>query len=383
MSTSHRSISELFLTFFSGEVIPHLVEETIRMHKKGESSKDIISELSKGLIETTTLGKNAKKSPQVQSSSKTHSWVSIDEYLQNHEQENVCTYVNSKGDQKDKICCRELPADHDLSGERDKFRCTVHKRGQSQRTVSALLRDFKQDKTKASSTSDTQRIAKIKSSLNDSKTEVSRDESSGTSSVEKKARSATSRPSFSTFSGKGESIAEKVRRKNEEHQKRTHITIESEASESRENSVERSIEKTSKPPRSITKERSKTPPSDKQTDTKSTNDKDQTDAKADDEQTNSKPENDAKSADDEDYPVPVTVDHPSASKYTWMQFSHKEFLILLDDVTITCYGVYYTETPHNHEEVLRLPSSWRELIKSPQGSSLQYLSDNDIKVEKL
>jgi len=392
MSTSHRSLPELFLTFFNGEVIPYLVEETIRLHKKGESSKDIVSELSKGIIETSdsSIGKSAKKSPPVSSAAKTHSWVSIDEYLQKYEQKDhsVCHYVNSKGDSKDKICCRELPADHDLSGERDKFRCTVHKRGQSQRTVSALLRDFKQEKTKGTSTSDTQRIAKIKSSLNESKAESSLDSITGkvgdqgrqkssetadvsdtnpaegltaTKSVEKKTRSNSSkpagRPPLSTFSGKGESIAEKVRRKNEEHKKQTRtpttsgITVDDAASESRENSVEKQ-------------------------DLRLVKDNDSSD---EDRTRISKP---AESSSD-DYPVPVTVDNPSANKYTWMQFSDTEFLILCDDVTITCYGVYNTDVPHDHEKVLQLPSSWRELVKSPQGSSLQYLRDNDIKVEKL
>jgi hypothetical protein len=348
------SIVDLFSKFFRSDVLPFIVAETLRLNQEGKNANDIVKEIMASVErEDAKLPRKtplASVTPRQTTEGKVRSWVPIEKYISDYQTRDVCHYVNSKGEDKDKICCQELPSGYDLSEDRDKYRCNMHKRGPSKRTVSSVLKDYHDEKKKSSSaTANSAHLEKIKSL-----TDVS-------SSVEKKPSLLST---LNTFTKRGENILDRIK-KHEEKKTKTEDEPENKTSYPAALSDDdaEAVPSVGSASRAVSEESHKS---------------EETVAR-----TKKSSKEETPQFEEKEVMAEISTDLPSANKYSWMQFSSSQFLVLEEkEENYVCYGMLKISRPHDPNEKLSVPTAWKDLLQTPCKDALDYLEKNKIAIEK-
>lgn len=336
-------VTDIINSFVTQELVPKIVEEVLILSKSGKTSTEIIKEICSKNFEltlnvTTTTTQQHKRASK-STSSVDVSPVSLEEYMENYKDKNVCLYIFVRGEPKGKVCCRTL-ADGTFTESDDKtYRCEKHKHSSPGPDIRTEISKLK------SSLSSTDRAKTIKTTL-----------PKGTPDVFKAKTTVT--PKSTGLS----SIKDRIQAKIQDHSvtvsKKDDVTtcaappIDKDDSCSENEDKDQSCSVRS---RSTSKSQLSTPTTDKMM-----------------------------SLDKFEESIPVNsegehyhlnpINNQSANEYIWLLVSKNEAMVF-DKSFIKCYGTLTQSEPINPDRSFRVSSVWKKVLNKPSDIQMKYIEN--------
>lgn len=392
-------ITDIALQFITTELVPKIVSKTVELSKKGTSIDDIVAEICSSDFADSQKGSvkrsiSAKAPPAPKP-------MTIDEYMEEHKDSQVCIYVFSRGENKGKICCKPVTSSSYNKDDKKTQRCTQHENSAPGPDIDSLL-------AKTKTPSKTDQVAKMRKTFPKGAPEVlnTPTESKAPSGLGKisikdqlqkdvlKIDTKTPRedtPVPTPAAEKRKLPPSKARVVSPTPPKSRTPTPDSKLATRDPTPAKTPVRTPSPEPRSSTSSCNQTPVTPKDLEKadpptpvsshhESTPETEKRSDRSDQDESNTSSHVIPKDENDEEYFLNPT--HPSAQDYLWMMYSYNEALLFSKEFD-ACYGVYRTDEKINPDKDFKVSSAWKKLLKPPTAEQLKFFTDRDIALKSI
>lgn len=383
-------ITDIVFQFITTELVPRIVTRTLELNKDGSSLEDIVKDICASDFSSTSKVP-VKRSSSSRAAHKTEVKVepqTIDDYMANFKDAQVCEYVYTRGEKlKNKICCKPVNLAIYNKDDKNTHRCTTHENSDCKVDIESLL-----GKSKTPSKKD--QVSKVQKLFPKGAPDVLN--SVGASATPASASSTPTTKSSTSGLGKiGNSIKDMIAQKSDEIESKTpekeipkpekkKLPPKTKSQPAKERTPEK--EPTPTKERTPTPEKPREPSPEPRVSTSSSCH--QTPLKLQEHKSQSVP-SERESTPDNFASTPLdengeeyylTPSHPSAQEYLWMMFSEHEVLVFGKEFD-ACYGVYKTEDKINPDKDLKISSAWKKLLKIPNTLQEAFVTERGIEIK--
>lgn len=390
-------ITDIVLQFITSELVPRIVSKTVELSKKGSSIDDIVKEICSFHFNDVLKGsvKRSVSSKAPTATTKTSTAATIDEYMEKYKDSQVCTYVYSRGENKGKICCKQVTSSTYNKDDEKTQRCTTHEDGNPGPGLESLMSKSKTPSKKDQADKVRKTFPKgapeVLNTSTESKTLIGLGKISIKDQLQKDAlkidsktptplkdRETTPQPSKRKLPPKTDASV-KARVVSPTPPKDRMSTPDSKIATRDQTPTPVKSRTPSPEPRSSSSSCNQTPLS------KDAREKEHPPSPASSHRESTPDDSEAhhvipKDENDEEYFLNPT--QPSAQDYLWMMYSKNEAVIFSKEFD-ACYGVYRTDEEIDPDKDFKISSAWKKLLKPPSSHQETFVTDRGIEIKSI